>query len=701
MSVSRPWYIGRLTRRRGVRTPVDVVAIASQEGWDPIEDPRKLFPKLGQVELAGALPGEGSPGEWLVFQVTEEGRPGARQLRIGPHRFVPRFADLKDLRSVEAARFLFTRQGWDGADDPGRWIVRFAEDYALALHLDREQDGRLRCADRSLGKVACMPFEQANVVSQPAAETTQLLYDPANAEPLAVYDWSPDADYVAHVVRALAGANDPRLPELITWLELHRNDMAGRISAIGVDHELAYEALRSGELAARLSADRDVLAAYFATVRDDPGVAAAVAKAIAQEAEIGRCEARAAFERGLVDEKEERQRKLDADLAELRAKREGELQTIMSVREAEALADLDRRLADRQAATVNALDADRAAANAEMARLRKEIDALQVERQSLESAVSALRSDAAIREEAIRAAGAELARLASKVAATEGRAALIARPLTVVPASDGKERIDRAELGRRIASCSLLTAAGKEAMAAFAAYLLAGEVPILEGPDVENFVRVAEALMAAGRLIPFDADTTILTPEDLWSRPGSNLPSQIAQAAGHAAEGRVFLVELRGIERSAARHWHPALVALVRRGMLPRPLLLFATLIDRDAAEAQAIPPGACRMTIERAVVEAAGLAAPTLLSGTVNAIACHVDVGERPDDLSPATAVLTAMPEMKLSIATALRGARIAVEAAALAPEDSDAMLKAARRFCCEIGSVRNDEARGEADRA
>ena len=48
-----------------------------------------------------------------------------------------------------------------------------------------------------------------------------------------------------------------------------------------------------------------------------------------------------------------------------------------------------------------------------------------------------------------------------------------------------------------------------------------------------------------------------------------------------------FLVQLRGIERSAARAWYPALAALARRGLLPRRLLLFATVIDPVSKEAQ------------------------------------------------------------------------------------------------------------------
>ena len=74
-------------------------------------------------------------------------------------------------------------------------------------------------------------------------------------------------------------------------------------------------------------------------------------------------------------------------------------------------------------------------------------------------------------------------------------------------------------------------------MERFAAFLLAGELPVLEGDQADDFALVAEALMAAGRLVPFDVDATILTPEDLWSRPGSGIVSPVAQACA-SARGR-------------------------------------------------------------------------------------------------------------------------------------------------------------------
>lgn len=690
MSASRPSYIGRLARRRGTRALVDVVALEGKDGWEVIDNPRRLFPKVGQVEFSAPQAVEGFTGEWLAFQVVEDGRPGAKQIRVTTHRFLPRFADVRDLGSIEAARFLFTREGWDGASNPGHWAIQFSADQVLALHLDRSSDGRLRCMKGSFAKIPCFAFDPAKLKPEPAGGTFGNLYDWGDAVPLDFYDWSAGADYVAHVVRALAGANDPRLPELITWLELHRDDVTGRVSAIGTEHEVAFEALRSGELAARLSADREVMADYFAAVREDPQVAQALAQAIAHEAEKVRADVRATLEREIAEEIDTRRVGVMAELASSQQKAEAELRAQMIEREREATAELERGLDARRAAFDDEVREQQEAASRELESIHADIAKLISERDTVGGEVNRLRELVARHEEAARVAASRLSSLEGQIVSAAGPAAVIARPLAVVPSFDRGDRIDRAELGRRIARCVLLTPTGKESMAAFAAYLFAGEVPVLEGPGVEDFVLVAEALLAAGRLVPFDADQTIITAEDLWSRPGSSVPSQVAQAASEAAEGRTFLVQLRGIDRSGARAWHPALAALARRGMLPRPLLMFATLADPASEEAHALPPRTCRMTIEAAVVEEAALVAPSLLGSAANAIASYVELGEFPADLSSATAVIALLGDIELDLTTTMRIARIAIEAAAIAPDNVDAMLSASQQFCRDI---RHDE--------
>jgi hypothetical protein len=110
MSARDTWYVGRFARRRGVRATVDVLAVEGAGGWEPVTNPRKLFPKSGQVELVGPTAIGASAGEWLKFKVLADPRPGLRQSRVGANRMLPRFADVRTLGTVEAARFLLLSQ---------------------------------------------------------------------------------------------------------------------------------------------------------------------------------------------------------------------------------------------------------------------------------------------------------------------------------------------------------------------------------------------------------------------------------------------------------------------------------------------------------------------------------------------------------------------------------------------------------------
>lgn len=687
MSAARPWYAGRLMRRRAMRTAVEVVAVRGRAGWDPVDNPKRLFPKMGQVDLQGAAALEGNAGDWLAFQVVDEGRPGAGQTRIGAHHYLPRYADMRSAGTIDTARFRFAREGWDGASDPGHWAVRIADDRYLALQLERRKDGRLRCTERSLGKILCLPFDEARLLVEPGASGEQLLYEPDGGAPLAEYDWSPGADYVAHVVRALAGANDPRLPELITWLELHRDDVTGRVSAIGTDHERAFEALRSGELAARLAADRDVMQSYLDAVRTDPIVAELVAGAVARETEQGRAAVRTVLEAELADEFAAKRAALLGDLEAERSAAETALAECLAAQEKKAAADLAARLAEQADAQASVLAAEKEAATRAADDARSELAALNEAQDEAKIALAALREQTAEQEERARVATDRAVAIAKEHRIGDGHAAMAPRPLVTIPERKTPERVDPAELGRRIAACVLLTDRGKAMMTAFTAYMLAGEVPILEGADVDAFILVAEALIAAEGLIPFDTDSTIIAPDDIWSRPGSHLPSQVAQAAAIAGVDQTFLVQLRGIERSAARVWHPALSALARRGLLPRPLLLFATLQDTASEEAGALPNDSCRLVIEEAVLSDAFLVAPSLLSRAPTAIALQLDPGEAPTDLSGATKAIAELEGLALDLPAVMRVARVIAEASALTPNDMSAVKAIAQRFCSAIG--------------
>ena len=93
-------------KRRAMRTPVDVIAVRGGQGWDLIDNPKRLFPKIGQVEFLGSAALEGSAGDWLAFQVVADGRPGTGQTRIGSHYYLPRYADMRSAVRCRGDPFL-------------------------------------------------------------------------------------------------------------------------------------------------------------------------------------------------------------------------------------------------------------------------------------------------------------------------------------------------------------------------------------------------------------------------------------------------------------------------------------------------------------------------------------------------------------------------------------------------------------------
>lgn len=684
------WYAGRFSRRHGSHADIEVLAVDTAEGWAPIDNARKLFPKAGQVELLGVAVATVRAGDWLAFQVEALAkRRGAHSLTIAAYRMMPRYVDMAGmLGSIEAARSLFTNEGWAQGRIAGHWAVRFTEHRILVLDLVRGGDA-LRAAAQGLRRVPCYDFDPARIVPEPGAPDETELYDLPDGMPLMAHDWSADADYIAHVVRSLAGADDPRLEELIAWLELHRDDQTGRVSAIGADHAEAFEALRSGELAARLSTDKTVMAAYLAAVREDPAIAQVVAQAAAQtavrnrDADLAtlRSELTAEHEREKARQNEalrERERALMAaaeDCVKTKAaalERQLEEELRVAAREAAARAAarkeaLEAEIAEMQGRRDEAL-AERNRIAADAAQVTVEVETLLEERHRLEGEVSRL-----------TAAGLALAQ----------RCELPTRSLVRLPEAPRGKPLPIERLASEISRSALLTPAGKTQMERFATFMLAGELPVLQGAQADDFALVAEGIIAAGGLVPLEIDSTILTPEDIWSRPGSGLMSPVAQAASRALEGSfTFLVQLRGIERSAARAWYPALAALVRRGLLSRRVLIFATIIDAASDEAQALPRDTCRMRIEEAIVPGASLVAPSILGSGPASIAFQLDPGPRPEDLSPGLSALVDLGS-EADISMSLRVARVAVEALRLRPENPPAALGTARDFCASMGGA------------
>jgi nucleotide-binding universal stress UspA family protein len=235
------------------------------------------------------------------------------------------------------------------------------------------------------------------------------------------------------------------------------------------------------------------------------------------------------------------------------------------------------------------------------------------------------------------------------------------------------------EKARQIGAQPLLSPRGKDLLTKLVALLLAGELPIVYGPDACDFVAVAGALISPGRTVGMEADPTLISIEDVWARPGSGSPTVMASAAT-AAESGAVLVVVRSVERSGSRFWMPALAEALRGGSLPRGLLVCCTVTDAANDELDAVPSDFFTLEAEGVFAEAAYLQAPAVLTapGQERKV---INPGERPTDLVPATAVLTKLGVVP-SVGQALRIARVFVEAKTLLNSADDA-----ERITIELG--------------
>jgi hypothetical protein len=79
-----------------------------------------------------------------------------------------------------------------------------------------------------------------------------------------------------------------------------------------------------------------------------------------------------------------------------------------------------------------------------------------------------------------------------------------------------------------------------EALVKLSVLLAAGEVPVLLGRGAVDLVEIAGALLAGGRVTHLQCDPTLITYDDLWSRPsGAGMT-----AFGAASPGARTLVGL-------------------------------------------------------------------------------------------------------------------------------------------------------------
>lgn len=674
--------VGRFHRKTGQYGEVAVVGQRTDAGVNVIADPKRVFARDGLVETHG--PGHHAGlklGDWVEFDVQRNTRPRAHEYKVHHLRRLPRYAVLPEA-TIDHYRVLLTRDGWRGESRPGLWALRITNDKVLLVELEQSKDGALRISRDGARDVKWFRHEDEHVVRLKEGNASDEVFIAPKVEFVSSFDWSDEADHIARVIRSLADSNDPRVDDLITWLDLHFEEGTGRVSASAGDNEAALDALRSGALASRLRADRHLMKAYLDAAVGNDAVRAAVADYAREGDGAERDRLTAEFEQGIAQEKTQRlddvsaeidaertaaRKALNAEVVEWAVERGRERQYAQSAAQ-QAHSDMiaafeveleakrgefDRAVFEAEEAA-NLASSSREAAEAELARTLSELEAA---RDQLREAVQEV--------DRVLAIGDRLATAATTTVAVASAAASLGRQFIVHPMASLKAK------SILIERQPMLTDKGKDEFRKLLVLLLSGELPFLTGPDAMPFLRIVESVICPGRLVSIEADPTLISIEDLWARPGSGAPTLLASASEAAAGGAVLVV-INGVERSGARFWVPALREALSVGGLPRGLLVCCTVSDQEHDETLTLPADLFTVSLGGAIDENAYLAAPVCLSGSRVAKET-LDPGPMPADLSEASAFLASLGE-KPGLMLSMRLARLLVEARALLNDEQAA---------------------------
>jgi len=691
MAAEGRWFVGRGVRSRDATAYIEVLAERSAEGsYSLLANPRKAFPKTGEVELRGIAAASMRPGDLFLFQVGPNDRRGGTEAKAIHPQSLTRYCDLSHIGSIEVIRTLLVELGL--ARSEGAWTIRLDAKMVAGITLTRGVDGLVRAQGKDLAQVPLLEFDEGAILTVPMEGADWKLYNATSAaNSIGTINWSSDADYVGRIVQALPeAAEDSMLASLSHWLKRYSDAMHGRLSVLGTsDVGAAYNVLRVKALAARLAEERRVLQDYFDAVRTDPAVKSLIKGAIdefvAREREALVAPIQADIEAEISREREQRQEDLtramrdlesdmEAKLTERLSAREKEIDATLHERERRGLEEISNALARRRAELEleikklgdrrTSLAADLAAAEARGEALKARIDMLASEEQhALERIDHLKKAEKALKE------------------SPRGRPASPMRPVpsSILGTLRRGTSVSAHSLAAAVESCPLLSQAGKTVMIRFLAAMLAGEAPILYGPQVDDFLEIAAALVSSGRAAQIEADPTIISFDDLWIRPGAmtGTPLHNAATAAISDDPVTTLGIISRADRSGLRFWYPDLVARARRGEIPRRLLLCVVVEDPGSEEALAIPVRVCSFEISSVIADGAALTAPVLLGGGVQGICNEFDPGEAPRDLSGAIGFL-AVAAAGLGVVDAKRLARICIEASAFVEDGQMSSLAA-----------------------
>lgn len=662
MAVNFAWYAGQCVRRHDLNMIVKVIAIRTEDGWSLLEKPQKLFPKAGEVEVRLQTASGYHQNDWVIFQIAHKEPRGKWKASI--HRNLTSFLDLQNIGSLDALRTLLTEDGVDGPDHGAAWVVRYSEDRVILLDLIRSPDNRYRIAVG--GSFYVYAYESECVHCIPSDTGEVFLYECKRAgEYLQVLDWSPDDGYVKRIVRAMAGAHDPSAESVIEWLKLHADGATGQVGTSPEDRLAAQQSARSGALSKRLLADKELLGELTEVLLADPkllthlqGETQAIAE---QERGAIRASLMDALEHEVMSLREERLLAFEAEFCSLKAEQYEALRGQLEQDTKSNILAVEERVAARQTEMEAQLEGRRTELQQGIDVLARQHVTLLGELETINTHIRAGEHSLAELKACETLAVEEIARLKEDAASIHVPKSVklesvlrfnLPQPVPTLSVEDMREAIQ---------TCILLTSVGKDRMTHFFALLLAGETPVLHGPETQDFLLAAEALLSSGRSVRLEADPTVITFEDLWLRAGTQLPTALTHGL-ELSRGQTptsVLAVIEHAERSGARFWLPSLADRTRRGEFPRRFFVCATVEDEECEEAQAIRNQVPWLQVNGTIAPSApALATMVLAPANVR----QLDPGERPLDITPAMTAVAPLVN-QLTLVNALRLARASTE--------------------------------------
>jgi hypothetical protein len=651
------------------------------------------FPPDGEVELRGGR-SMIRVGDWALARPNLDGPPGRRRFVATSSRHLLPFEDLSESYAPESARRLLVETGrQDGFE--GEKIFRIAKSEIVHLIMTRGEDGHYRATSTDMKHLPVFAYDESRRHRIPTPSGSIELYekDPASLQ-TSVANWSTDLEFLSQVVvAASAEASDRKVSQELAALILARHDEVARVlsEAQTLDPKVGHEILRSRRIADLLKSRSDLVGEFVTIWRADPGIRARL------DAEIERL---AAVEISARKEQiaGELTEALEREFGAIRQSRQAELEQTFLELEASMLSDLQKRIDAKENDELSNLGIRRLALEKTVSSLEQARDVLTSEHASRTEDVAALSLEAQNLASEIRTRKEDVDRLLKVQSLVEGAQSTSSSSQSFAPGLveinwDAPE-LKIAAAPDWIKECPTLTDQGRKTLGRFSSLILSGGVPVLIGGASNEFLDVAASMLSGGRLVVFDCDPTVITFDDLWTRPGGLMPTVLGLALADVRENStVRLCAIRGADRSAAQFWIETLKYKVARGELPQGLLISVVVLDGRSEGAEPVLKGSVVFQTDDAIDPVQALASLRLKDAP--AIGRRINVQEHEPDQAKAASALAMLLVEKVPVRSsdARWFARLYGFAKVLLGDQADSFLRESAK---QIGG---DDAVGKAD--